>query len=164
VDGLALLPVETEFATVKRTVRVRGHLASVPGPLAQARGREIVAYEIHMGRTIVEGPLCALARIEERSGQRVDEYDGAVSSDGLIIGTYLHGLLENDAVRHTLIDSLLDRRERGLPGRPGGGLEARAPGERRNLVADRALQLDRLADAVRASIDIQPLLAACGLG
>lgn len=156
VPGLGLLPVETTFATTKRTVRVQGKLLATRGPLAGAEGAELVAYEIHMGRSVADADLGPLVRIENRSGERVAELDGLISDDGLIAGAYLHGLFENDAVRHALIDGLLAR-SRTAGSRP-------AISERRNLAVDRAYQLDRLADAVRASLDLKPLLAACGLG
>jgi adenosylcobyric acid synthase len=162
-DGLGLLPVETTFATTKRTVRAHGRLLATVGPLTDAHGADIVAYEIHMGRSVVDGGRRPLARIERRSGLAVDELDeldGAISDDGLVMGTYLHGLFENDAVRHVLVDALAARRSIGRDEGPVG-----QPGrERRNLASDREYQLDRLAATVRASLDLRPLLAACGLG
>jgi adenosylcobyric acid synthase len=159
VEGLGLLPVETTFDVVKRTVRVGGQVMALRGPLAGARQQPIVAYEIHMGRTVVDGDVKPLVGLDQRSGESVDEPDGAYSADGLLMGTYLHGLLENDGVRHALIDGLLARR-RAAPASP----DRPAPLERRSMAADRAFQLDRLADTVRASLDLRPLLAACGLG
>ena len=84
--------------------------------------------------------------------------DGFVSADGHVFGTYLHGLLENDGVRHALIDALAARR-RSIPHLDSpGGISSR------RLLSDREGQLDRLAAMVRASLDLKPLLAACGLG
>jgi adenosylcobyric acid synthase len=160
VQGLGLLPVETTFATVKRTVRVRGQMLASRGPLATAEGAEIVAYEIHMGRSVADASLRPLVRIEQRSGESASELDGAVSVDGLVIGTYLHGLLENDAVRHALVDALVARRVAS----GSSSATAAAPHTRRTLALDREYQLDRLAATVRASLNLQPLLAACGLG
>ena len=155
--GLGLLPVETTFATTKRTVRVKGTLLATRGPLGGAEGSPVVAYEIHMGRSVADAGLSPLVRIERRSGEAVTELDGLISEDGLIAGTYLHGLFENDAARHALIDGLLAR------SRPAGA-DSAVSVRRSNLAADRAYQLDRLAETVRASLDLRPLLAACGLG
>jgi adenosylcobyric acid synthase len=159
VDGLGLLPVETTFATTKRTVRVRGEMLVSSGPLVRARGSQIAAYEIHMGRTVDYGGVLPLAAIQDRSGRAVAELDGSVSPDGLVAGTYLHGLFENDAVRHALVDELWSRRRGGAPASNRGLTPVR-----RSLAIDREWQLDRLADAVRSSLDLRPLLAACGLG
>jgi adenosylcobyric acid synthase len=158
VDGLGLLPVETTFATTKRTVRVCGEMLASSGPLARARGSRIAAYEIHMGRTIDYGGAHPLAAIQERSGRAVAELDGTVSDDGCVTGTYLHGLFENDAVRHALIDELWSRRRDDAQASIGGPTPVR-----RTLAIDRQRQLDRLADTVRSSLDLRPLLAACGL-
>ena len=159
VDGLGLLPVETTFATVKRTVRVRGTLLAEQGLLAGAAGREIVAYEIHMGRSETDGTLSPLVQIHERSGEPTSELDGVVSTDGSIAGTYLHGLLENDVARHALIDALLARRL----GRDHDDV-SQPDIARHSFTANRERELDRLAATVRASLDLRPLLAACGLG
>jgi adenosylcobyric acid synthase len=157
--GLGLLAVETSFATSKRTVRVRGELLASRGPLAGANGSQIVGYEIHMGTTVTFNGSHPLVAIEERSGESVTELDGCVNLDGQIMGTYLHGLLENDAVRHALIDGLLARRATAPALSDGAPTTAR-----RRLAVDREYQLDRLAATVRSSLDLRPLLAACGLG
>jgi adenosylcobyric acid synthase len=159
VEGLGLLPVDTTFATTKRTVRVRGELLAAHGPLAGARGGEIVAYEIHMGRTDRFDDLGPVLTIAERSGEAVAEVDGCLRGDGLVMGTYLHGLLENDAPRHALIDWLQARRSA-----LGRTTAPSADASRRSMAADRERELDRLAATVRSSLDLQPLLAACGLG
>jgi len=44
-----------------------------------------------------------------RDGRVAD--DGAASDDGLVVGTYLHGLLENGAFRRALLERLAARRE-----------------------------------------------------
>jgi adenosylcobyric acid synthase len=118
-----------------------------------------VAYEIHMGETVAYDAVHPLIAIEERSGEAVTELDGCVFADGLVMGTYVHGLLENDAVRHALIDGLLAQRSAGSR-RPD---TARVT-VRRSLAVEREYQLDRLAATVRSSLDLRPLLAACGLG
>jgi adenosylcobyric acid synthase len=159
VDGLGLLPVDTTFATEKRTVRVRGKLLKSSELFGAAWRDELVAYEIHMGTTVDHGGSQPFVAIEQRSGDDVMELDGSVSHDGLLTGTYLHGLFENDAVRHALIDGLLARRADG-----SGGSALPEIATRRSLAADREYQLDRLAATVRASLNLRPLLAACGLG
>ena len=157
VNGLGLLLIETTFATTKRTVRVRGELLASMGPLAGARGSQIVAYEIHMGRTTAYDAIQPLVAIEERSEALVSELDGGVYGDGLVMGTYLHGLLENDAPRHALIDWLQARRRasgRALP------TPIRTPKLRRR---PRARAGAPRRDSARLA-DLRPLLAACGLG
>lgn len=90
VDGLGLLDVHTVLGEKKATRPVHGtHCAS---------GLPIDGYEIHLGDTC--GPDCARAyvQIDGRS-------DGARSLDGLVSGTYTHGIFSSDAFRrHFLTD------------------------------------------------------------
>ncbi|WP_374637592.1 cobyric acid synthase, partial [Paracoccus sp. (in: a-proteobacteria)] len=79
--GLGLLDVETHMAAEKRLTRIEG----------RALGRTIEGYEIHLGRTT--GPDCA------RPFAHIPQPDGAISPDGRVAGTYLHGLFANDSFR-----------------------------------------------------------------
>ena len=148
--GLGLLPIETIFGPTKRTFRVRATVLNSPGPLGAADGAEITGYEIHMGHTDTDTALRPLFAVRERSGRAVADRDGLVSADGLVLGTYLHGLFDNDAIRSALIGWLLAR-------------QGRAADARLHPI-DRERQYDALADAVRRSVDLDRLRAACGLG
>lgn len=90
-QGLGHLDVATVMTADKRLARVvaRHHVT----------GMDVEGYEIHMGRT--SGPDCArpFASVEGR-------LDGAVSPDGRVIGTYLHGLFAGDAFRRSFFDTL----------------------------------------------------------
>ncbi|MFV0300819.1 MAG: cobyric acid synthase [Paracoccus sp. (in: a-proteobacteria)] len=79
--GLGLLDVGTVMAGDKRLVRVSG----------TALGQPLDGYEIHMGRS--EGPDCA------RPFAHLPGPDGAISRDGRVMGTYLHGLFADDRFR-----------------------------------------------------------------
>jgi adenosylcobyric acid synthase len=80
-NGLNLLPVTTVMADNK-TTRVKRAITP--------RGTSFVAYEIHMGATDIEGRVEAFARFD----------DGGTDGARLpgVIGTYLHGALENPDV------------------------------------------------------------------
>ena len=84
VDGLGLLDVETTLSDEKRLEPVRGTTAD---------GVPFSGYEMHMG--VTEGPDRArpFARLADGSP------DGAVSADGRVIGTYIHGLFADDRQR-----------------------------------------------------------------
>jgi adenosylcobyric acid synthase len=144
VAGLGLLPVVTTFRAAKTTARVRVCLGGTPLLGAgEARG-----YEIHMGEVArLSGP--AALRIRSRDGLACDVADGAVSADGAVVGTLVHGLLEEDAVRATLLAGL--RARRGLP-------PSAAP-----RIATREEEYDRLADALLDCLDWEAICAAAGV-
>ncbi|OYU38268.1 MAG: cobyric acid synthase CobQ [Pseudorhodobacter sp. PARRP1] len=82
--GLAALDVETEMTPDKRLTRTEAVHA--------ATGLAMQGYEIHIGRT--HGP--DRARPFAFAG---GQPEGAVSADGRVMGSYLHGMFANDAFR-----------------------------------------------------------------
>lgn len=85
VAGLGLLDVDTVLTPDKRLVEVQGR--------SLADGKPFQGYEMHMGRT--DGPDTARAVVAFADGRR----DGATSADGLVTGTYVHGLFADNAQR-----------------------------------------------------------------
>lgn len=75
--GLGLLAVDTVLGGDKRLAQVTG----------TALGAAFAGYEIHLGRT--EGPDTARPLTRLGDGRA----EGAVSADGLVSGSYVHGLL-----------------------------------------------------------------------
>ena len=122
VDGFGLLPVETAFSREKRVTRTARHLDGA-GPLADADG-PVSGYEIHMGETTPTGPV-------ERP------FDGRGAASGDVLGTYLHGLFENDAAREAFLAAVFDGER---PGR-----------------ADRRSPYDAAADPIAANVDVSGL-------
>jgi adenosylcobyric acid synthase len=147
--GLGLLAAETWLEPGKTTVRVRGRVADAPGLFAGAAGSPIDAYEIHAGRTDV-GDARRPFEILARRGVAVAERDGAASGEGSVVGTYLHGLLANDALRRALL--------RHLAGRRGV-----APDPRWGTPSSASERYDRLADLVAASCDLGAIGKLVGL-
>jgi adenosylcobyric acid synthase len=109
--------------------------------------RSLSGYEIHMGETMLGPQVEPFARIVIRSGEEVEVQDGAVTRDGRVFGTYLHGVFQNALFRAALLNRL--RRGKGLP--------ERAPAE-----ADDPF--DKLAAHLEAHLDMERLLAICGVG
>ena len=140
VGGLGLLPVETRFVGDKTTRQVSGEVRATAGPWAGAAGLPVSGYEIHMGQHTGEAEARPLLTLD---GQP----DGAVSPDGRIAGTYLHGLLHNDGVRAALLRAL---------GRHEAGESAVAFEERREAA------FDRLASVVREHLDMPRVNALIG--
>lgn len=114
LTGLGLFPMETVFTSNKLTEQVTGHVAK--GFNENGVSVSIEGYEIHMGRTSFQEPVRHPFRI--RMNQQPDQEeayhsDGAISEDGLIWGTYIHGIFHNDRFRHQWLNEVRSRK--GLP-------------------------------------------------
>jgi adenosylcobyric acid synthase len=104
----------------------------------------IKGYEIHHGRTVVGADSFAIMQDSEQLGT------GARNHDNTVWGTYLHGLFDNDMFRRYFIDSI--RTRKGF--RAINFVQATY-----NL--DSAI--DRLADCVEDSVDMQFICKLLGL-
>ena len=89
-------------------------------------------------------PAAWLADEDEPAPSRPD---GALSADGQILGTYVHGLFDTPAALSALL---------AWAGMDAGALEGVAPVD---LAARREADLDRLADAIETHIDLAALFA-----
>ena len=134
--GLALLPTDTVFTAEKHRAQVT---ATAAAPFA---GASLTGYEIHTGRTAVQGtPFCT---------QADGTPEGCVQD--AVFGTYLHGLFDSGELTEKLAAYLC--RQKGLCH------EAAAP---ISMERYRAQQFDLLADSVRAALDLPAVYAAMGL-
>jgi len=138
MPGLGLFASDTLLAPEKRLARVSGTVyVGLPGLWRDVGGARVEGYEIHVGRTEVSPtPFVQLAT----------HGDGAVSADGRVAGTYLHGLLESPEIRQRLVKTLAARR--GFEWSPDG--------------APATDPYDLLADTLEATLqlDAVPLLSA----
>ena len=134
--GLGLLPTRTVFTAEKRRAQVT---ATAAAPFA---GAALTGYEIHTGRTAVNGaPFCRYAD---------GTPEGCVQN--AVFGTYLHGLFDSGELTEQLAAYLCRRK--------GIAPETAAP----LAMADyRTQQLDLLADGVRSALDMDAVYAAMGL-
>ena len=130
--GLGLL----EFST---TLEAEKQLRNVCGTLLLLEGAPVAGYEIHAG--ISAGDALRHPALQLEHGP-----DGALSGDGQILATYLHGLFES----RQAADALL--RWAGLD-------DAQTP----DYPARREADIDRLADAVEQYLDGEKLRALFGL-
>ncbi|MDA8187325.1 MAG: cobyric acid synthase [Dehalococcoidales bacterium] len=146
MPGLDLLPLSTTFEPTKTTRQVKGSVICDKGLFQGCLGVDVVGYEIHMGTTLVDG---AESVFEVDGGSASSHLDGAVSDDGLIFGTYLHGVFDNAEFRRSLLLRISRRK--------GSELAFDSP------VASREEQYDKLADLVRGSLDIDYLRTVIGL-
>ncbi|MGM0216194.1 cobyric acid synthase [Enterococcus sp. AZ109] len=133
--GLGLLNTETYFESEKTTTQVT----------AQSGEELLTGYEIHMGRTENHEEQ-AFAHIIAANGEAIEKADGAVSADGQVMGTYLHGVFDNSGWRRRLLNEV--RSAKGLPPIEKVAIPYQ---EYKNQ------QYDKLADLLRESLDMEKI-------
>ena len=104
-QGLGLLDMDTCMDHQKTLMHVTAqHLPS---------GEKVRAYRMHMGVSQRFNDLSPLFLLngahDNNTGDHHREPEGAISSDGRIMGTYMHGLFANDDFRHHFLQ--LSQRE-----------------------------------------------------
>src|SRR5580704_10162610 len=135
VEGLGFLDVETNFSATKQTIRVRG--------VSLQSRTQIQGYEIHMGQTERSEATRPWLRITSEQGSATERYDGCISEDGNVAGTYVHGLFDAPAFRREFLNRLRVRR----------GWEPIAE----QATSSREAELDSLAELVRNHLDCRLL-------
>jgi len=127
--ALGYLELDTVLAPHKQLHETRGSLCSLPD------APTVTGYEIHCGTST--GAALERPALELADGRR----DGAVSSDGQILGTYLHGLFDLPQAMVALLR--------------WAGLEQPQAIDRKCL---REAAFDRIALDIDTAIDIDKLL------
>ena len=125
VDGLGLLDVETTLSPAKTLRHVTG----------SALGAALAGYEIHMGETCGPGTARPFAMLADGA------IDGAISRNGRVFGSYIHGLLASAGVRRALLEHI---------GVTGGA---------HDYDADVDAALDEIATELEVHADLDALLA-----
>ena len=135
--GLALLPTDTVFNAEKQLRQTHATAEAIP-----FAGAKLTGYEIHAGRTTVQGsPFCILAD---------GTPEGCVQAN--VFGTYLHGLFDTGELTEKLTAFLCKKK---------GISPADAP--LLSMEQYRQQQFDLLADGVRAALDMDAVYAAMGM-
>ena len=147
VKGLGYLPMKTVFAEEKRTVQVAADCPGMEFYDGVLMGKGLSGYEIHMGRTEFTAPVRHPFHLTRQGENAVNIWDGALSEDGRIFGTYLHGVFDHDGFRRQFLNAL----------RLHKGLRPLSVQRNRHLEKERAY--DRLAETVRKSLDMEKLAA-----
>jgi adenosylcobyric acid synthase len=147
IGGMGLIDAKTIFMLQKNTYQIKALLHDSHVSYASRSGlnnfntrSELTGYEIHMGETELLNGTLPFLKIRERANKEVCVDDGAISNDGNVIGTYVHGIFDNDEFRLELINCL--RRKKGL-----------SPIQPDDLsTVDKERQYDKLADLFRKHI------------
>ena len=125
IDGLGLLDVRTILTRRKTLERVDGHAGGAP----------FTGYEMHMGSTTGPDTMRPVGRRADGSPE------GATSADGLVSGTYVHGLLGSAAQRAVWLGRI--------------GATGRGPDHGASIDA----ALDSIAATLEQHVDLDALLA-----
>jgi adenosylcobyric acid synthase len=113
IKGLGLLGVTTRFGSYeKQTKQVEKPVTGGGAILGAIKGEKVRGYEIHMGETLINPPKKDEDIRVYRTGGGEPAFgdDGSVSENGLVIGTYLHGLFENGNIRNSFLGYLYKRK------------------------------------------------------
>ena len=144
--GLALLDVVTTMLEEKQTHQVEAQLLSAGQELSPGCEAAVTGYEIHMGETVLGAGARPFATIATRSGSAAGIGDGAVSQDGRVFGTYLHGIFDNHGFRTAFLNRI--RREKRMP--------------EQAQVAPQSDPFDLLATHMEQHLDMARIFAICG--
>jgi adenosylcobyric acid synthase len=145
IEGLGFIQATTIMEHEKTTQRrIR---PTLPSSIFQ-QGLEVDGYEIHSGQTTFEKGYPLLFEAEEND---CPHSLGLCNEEGNVIGTYLHGFLDNDPIREGFLNYIREKRD--LP-------QAK---DNFNYREFRSRQLDRLADLVTQSINMNEVKRIIGL-
>ena len=144
IKGLGILDTITTIESEKVMTRVEGNAC-----LSDFKG-SIYGYEIHMGKTMIGENMNNLLVINKENGKEASRFDGVCSKEERIFGTYVHGVLDSTEFREYLLNKI--RAEKSIPQKKSPVYEG-----------FRDEELNKLADIVRESIDVNRLYEIMGL-
>ncbi|KYH35521.1 cobyric acid synthase [Clostridium tepidiprofundi DSM 19306] len=152
IEGMKLLDIETTFENEKVMARIEGVFSRETAKCAKFSLFEgnIYGYEIHMGNCIYGNNVQPMFKITNKNGNKVEYIDGAVNSKGNVMGTYIHGIFDGVEFREYVINML--RIKKGLKTRKSVVYESL-----------REKEIDKLADIVRNSLDMEFIYKIVGL-
>ena len=146
--GLGLLPLRTEMQPTKSTRLIAGETVCAKLFHQSVPPLRLSGYEIHVG--VSASPEAhSFAQFSDPTGKQWS--DGCIDPSSRIFGTYLHGLFDEDDFRHAFLSAA--RAFHRLA--PATAFD--------NWKQKRENSLNRLADAVRASLDLPQLFGWIGL-
>lgn len=126
-EGLGMLNVNTIMYPKKQL----GQVNAMHAPTQQ----KFTGYEIHIGQTQGPDTLRPFAQLNGRN-------EGAISVDGLVMGSYLHGMFSSDGFRHAFLK----------------GLHIQSSAQAYSQTVDQTL--NALADHLEKHLDVSALLAS----
>lgn len=151
VQGMGLLDTKTVFRPEKHRTRVHGTFGEMKGILKEMEGLPFEGYEIHMGETILDEHASGLVTLENESAPTQKGHpDG--SQKGNVYGCYVHGIFDSPEMSGGFLSALL--KEKGYDPETVQAVDWKSYKEE---------QYDKLADIVRASLDMEEIYKIIGL-
>jgi adenosylcobyric acid synthase len=148
VPGLNLLDFTTVLEREKVTRQATARLDESACLASTGANLLFSGYEIHLGDTILGNGTQPLFQLQ-RLGDEECHHDGAISADGRVLGTYLHGLFDSAEG----LDLLLNH-WRKICGKEESSLSATDP------LAERERRYDALADHFRSNLKMDVIYRA----
>ncbi|MDO5387953.1 MAG: cobyric acid synthase [Clostridia bacterium] len=143
IRGMGLLPVKTYFEPEKTRKQAEGSTNALKGELEELSNKKIRGYEIHMGRSVLS-----------ENGQNFNSANGIWGGcyRGKVMGTYIHGIFDEDEFRNALIKLLCKRK--GIDPIENKEISYKEYKER---------EYNKLADIIRESLDIEKIYSIMGI-
>jgi adenosylcobyric acid synthase len=145
LPGIDLLPISTTMQTDKVTRLSSGTIQHTSLFQQQLRQRQVAGYEIHVGKTSYLDQAEPFVTLEN------GELDGCISTDRRVLGTYLHGIFDEDSFRHEFLHAARSFHRLA------------SPSVLNPWRAQREQSLDRLASQVSTSLDMRQIFSWAGL-
>ncbi|XOB66124.1 cobyric acid synthase [Deferribacteres bacterium DY0037] len=127
-EGLGLLAMDTVITSEKRLEQV------VYAGAGLLRGCSLKGYEMHMGRTEINGGY-----------EQLSEAENAIIRSGNVAGTYLHGIFEDGKVTEKIFAI--------------GGINIKAD----DYINEKERQLNALAGMIKENCDVDSIMKGAGL-
>ena len=124
IKGLGLLPMETVMEPAKHRSQTEGIFDDMTGVYECLTGQKYLGYEIHNGYSVIDG--ASVTSVQK----------------GNVFGTYVHGVFDNGDLALKLAKSLAAKKGLNLSE------------ETMDYMAMKEKEYDKLADIVRANLDI----------
>ena len=150
--GMGLFDLETVFADRKTRTRITGVMEQGFGVFEDGSFSQVQGYEIHMGVTREIEPEKETQEAESFPAFRLSDgrMDGRIRKDGLVFGTYLHGIFDNEAWTEGLLSRLAKKK----------GITLKSAVQSREAYQQQ--QYDKLAALVEKSLDMDAVRRIMG--
>jgi len=168
VEGMKLLDIDTLFENEKITTRVKARSINIKSnnlvysekdDLQKSCNKEVevYGYEIHMGKCSYGHKAKPLFEIydksldqESKESKQSSSFDGAINEASNVMGTYIHGIFDGTEFREYMLNTL--RIKKDMKPKKSNAYESL-----------REKELDKLADIVRDSIDMDLIYKIVGI-